>query len=130
MKLKRLLFSLTIIAMLATSYASCNDDNDESTFKNLDAVGVFIGSQNNLSGIISYNENLDKWFILAPVPGSIDNVGCYYPVRMDKSFRAANTPVKFSGKVFQLDDAMKLQIPQLGGYEYYAIDLTELKRGL
>ena len=49
---------------------------------------------------------------------------------MDKSFRAANTPVKFSGKVFLLDEAMKQQIPQLGGYEYYAIDLTELKRGL
>ena len=129
MKVK--LFSLlAAIAMLATSYASCNDDNDESTFKNLDAVGEFIGSQNNLSGIISYNENLDKWFILAPVPGSIDNVGCYYPVLMDKSFRAANTPVKFSGKVFLLDEAMKQQIPQLGGYEYYAIDLTELKRGL
>ena len=129
MKVK--LFSLlAAIAMLATSYASCNDDNDESTFKNLDAVGEFIGSQNNLSGIISYNENLDKWFIEVRVPGSIDNVGCYYPVQMDKSFRAANTPVKFSGKVFLLDEAMKQQIPQLGGYEYYAIDLTEMKSDL
>jgi hypothetical protein len=129
MKVK--LFSLLAgIAMFATSYASCNDDNDESPFKNMDAVGEFIGSQNNLSGIISYVENLDKWFMEVRVPGSIDNVGCYSPVQMDKSFRAANTPVKFSGKVFLLDEAMKQQIPQLGGYEYYAIDLTELKRGL
>lgn len=128
MKTKQLFILLAYLAMLTCVITSCSSDkeSDHST-TNLTAVGQYVEDKDDLSGIISYNNSIDKWFIQVPVDGSIDHVAYYYPVQIDQSLCTNKLRVRFSGKVYQLDETLKSQIPQVGGYDYYAIQITQIR---
>ncbi|MBO4801713.1 MAG: hypothetical protein J5545_07595 [Bacteroidaceae bacterium] len=150
MKLKHFSTPVVVIGLLIPATTACNQETtisrDEETalnsegettnrseeeqapsVKNLDAMGSFIGTKNELSGTICFNNIIGKWFIQVPIKGTIDNVDCYFPVEMSKALCTENTQVLLSGKVYQLEECLKKQIPLLAGYEYYAIEITEMK---
>ena len=106
------------------------DSTNEGLFRNLDVVGSYINNQENLYGTVCYNEKIQKWFVQVVIKGTIDNVECYYPLQITKILCKAGKKVVFSGKVYNLDEQIKKQIEQLGGYNYYAIELTEIKEDI
>ena len=129
MKTKQLFILLAYLAMLTCVITSCSSDKEsDHSITNLTAVGQYVEDKDDLSGIISYNNSIDKWFIQVPVEGSIDHVAYYYPIQIEPSFCNNRLRVRFSGKVYQLDETLKSQIPQMGGYDYYAIQLTRIIR--
>lgn len=127
-KTKQLFILLAYFVMLTCVNTSCSSDKEsDHSITNLTAVGQYVEDKDNLSGIISYNNSIDKWFIQVPVEGSIDHVTCYYPVQIDPSFCTNRLRIRFSGKLYQLDETLKSQIPQVGGYDYYAIQITQIR---
>jgi len=127
MKTKQLFILLAYFVMLTCIIISCSSDKEsDHSITNLTAVGQYVEDKDNLSGIIRYNNSIDKWFIQVPVEGSIDHVTCYYPIQIDPSFCTNKLKVRFSGKVYQLDETLRSQIPQVGGYDYYAIQITQI----
>ena len=129
MKIKQLFVLLAYFVMLTCVIISCGSDKEsDQSFINLTAVGQYVEDKDDLSGIISYNNSADKWFIQVPVEGSIDHVAYYYPIQIEPFFCNDRLRVRFSGKVYQLDETLKSQIPQMGGCDYYAIQLTRIIR--
>ena len=77
MKTKQFFILLAYLAMLTCVITSCSSDKEsDHSITNLPAVGQYVEDKDDLSGIISYNNSIDKWFIQVPVDGSIE--GFYF----------------------------------------------------
>ena len=62
MKTKQLFVLLAYYVMLTCVIISCGSDKEsDQSFINLTAVGQYVEDKDDLSGIISYNNSIDKW---------------------------------------------------------------------
>ena len=86
---------------------------------------VFIKSIEE-KGIVQYDENLSIWTISVYENGAIDDVSLYFPKSLDKAFQKNGLPITVSGSVYKLSDTFLSSISQLGGYKYYALDITSI----
>lgn len=88
--------------------------------------GDFIGSVEEQSGTIYYDEQLHMWYIyqVGGNTGIIDSVIKYFPINLSKDFQEEGLTVSFSGKLY----TPEFTIPQIGGVSYYVIELSLMSR--
>ena len=96
--------------------------------KNLSSAGAYIGEVHDLNGTVEYAPALNLWTIRVVTENTIDEVDNYYPVTIRKQFLSEHSSVQFSGKVYHLDEQTIMQIPRLGGSEYYAIEINSMAK--
>ena len=123
--MKKLLLALSIVSCIISS---CNKDNtDESiALVNKDDSSLFIDSLETENGIVQYNKDLSMWTISIYENGTIDDVSIYFPKSLDKAFQKNGLPITVSGSVYKLSDTFLSNISQLGGYKYYALNITSI----
>jgi hypothetical protein len=85
------------------------------------------------TGRLRYEECFKTWVISYYHPGSIDGVDIYYPLNLPNELcinKEEGVDVSFSGKVIEMtdEDIKTQQIVLLGGYHYYYVYLTKIKK--
>ena len=134
-----------VMGMLLTlgSFYACSKDDDMNGFGN---GGTFLIPKDSLAeerlksvpeydytGRLHYAECFKTWVISYYHPGSIDGVDIYYPLNLPNELcinKEEGVDVSFSGKVIEMtdEDIKTQQIVLLGGYHYYYVYLTKIKK--
>ena len=138
--MKTLFFKKGII-LLATLFVagitlSCHDADDEqeeqekeiekqietqnqkqSTYQ----VGDFVKHIDDITAIVTFNQNLNEWYLRFRVPLTIDNVNHCYPSKLDEKFQQEGAKVVFSGDLFETSIRSAS-----AGVESYRVVLTSI----
>lgn len=109
------------IMLLATLFVagitlSCHDADDEqeeqekeiekqietqnqkqSTYQ----VGDFVKHIDDITAVVSFNQDLNEWYLQFHVPLTIDVIYQYYPSKLDEKFQQEGAKVVFSGDVYE-----------------------------
>ena len=88
--------------------------------------GQSVGSIDAESGIVQYDRGLSAWIISVYEKGAIDKVCVYFPQVLNKEYQKDGLPITVSGRVYNLSDSLLANIPQVGGHEYHALDITSI----
>ena len=120
--------TILAFAILSCIISSCDkgDSNDIAQLDLTDFQSPFIDSIDIENGIVQYDTNLSLWTISVYENGTIDNISLYIPKSLDKAFQKNGLPITVSGSVYKLSDTFLSNISQLGGYNYYALDITSI----
>lgn len=88
-----------------------------------------LGSVEEISGTMHFDEYQNSWSIHCPVSGTYDSVLVYYPVELDASFMSEGLKVVFSGDYYKMpDDSEKDDYKRIvWGHEYYMIKITNIR---
>ena len=108
------------IILLATLFVagitlSCHDADDEqeeqeefkkeigsqNQKKSAYQVGDFVEHIDDITAIVSFNQNLNEWYLRFIIPQAIDAVYHCYPSKLDEKFLQEGTKVVFSGDVYE-----------------------------
>jgi len=140
--MKKVFFILGVMLSLGLFWA-CSSDDDMNNIGNDGMIPILKDSlveerlkdihEDDYTGHLSYEEWLKTWVISYYHPGSIDWVDIYYPMNLPDELvmnKEEGVDVSFSGKVVKMtdEDIKTLQIPLLGGFKYYYVYLTRIKK--
>ena len=139
MSMKKVTIMMSMLLALGLSSACSSDDGVEG----IGSGGSVLIPRDSLveeklksvpeddyTGRLSYQECYKTWVIGYSHPGSIDRVDVYFPMNLPDEFKTNKEKaidMSFSGKVIEMtnDDIKSLQIPLLGGHNYYFVYLTK-----
>jgi hypothetical protein len=117
MKVNKTFFYLTMVVALMLSSIGCSrDDETKITVESIGEVDL-------LRGTVHYNDVLQCWFITYYEEGSIDSFIDYYPYQLKDEYKTDGMQVVFSGLVYESN----FDVPQIGGAQYYRIDLIYIE---
>ena len=113
--------------------ASCQKEDVEDVKKPDNTIsyptihhGNKVADITNVAGVVYYNADLGLWFINVHETGTIDNTIIYFPTALSEEYQVEGLQVKFSGTTYEMDSTLLAQIPQLGGGEYYVIEINTI----
>jgi len=84
---------------------------------------VTLGTLNDVTGIIGFDNTNNQYFINKNVDGTIDGIYTLYPCALADEYKKVNLRVFFSGELYVTDDLPK---PALGGQEIFHINLSKV----
>ena len=134
MRHNNFVFILALVIISSIVY-SCDKDKledsevpvvIESKEENNEVHNQLIDSLDAESGIVQYDRGLSAWIISVYEKGAIDKVCVYFPQVLNKEYQKDGLPITVSGRVYNLSDSLLANIPQVGGHEYHALDITSI----
>ncbi len=85
-----------------------------------------VTTANDLTGRLGYNNELEKWVINAPIPGTIDGLRtCIICGDIPSDLKIPGLSIVFSGELKESNGYPK---SQLGGQEIYYVRPTKIKK--
>ena len=124
--MKKYLYYAMVTMMMSVPFTGCSNEENNVNEPQFEESGDFIGSVEEQSGIIHYDEQLSLWYIyqVGGNTGNIDSVIKYFPTNLSKDFQEEGLTVSFSGKLY----IPEFTIPQIGGLSYYIIVLSSINK--
>jgi len=118
------LISLLAFAMMIAT--GCIKDSHAREGDICDSNRRTVMTVNDLTGRLSYSNELEKWVINAPIPGTIDGLRTGIICGdISGDLKIHGLSVIFSG---ELKDSNGYPKPQLGGQEIYYVRPTKMKK--
>ena len=128
-------FYLLLLPLFTLAMASCQDEEEanlpetpqeDEVVNTVVRPGEKVAYVGNVTGTVFYIESLGCWYINVYVAGTIDSVITYFPIALDEEFQVEGMKVDFSGTTYELEESLRAKIPQMGGAEYYVIEISKM----
>ena len=106
------------VLLLLIGGVGCKKDQSSCCDKEI------IKDVSELTGIISYNTEVKRWYISVSDANSYDNVTLYFPCNLDSKYMKEKEKVIFSGQISK--STLKITLP--AGTTSYCINLMSINK--
>ena len=131
MKKTILKFGLFLLAVLLPTGCSSDDDPKEPIVPCF-CEGNIIKTVNDRLGVMKYNKQLDRWYILDHFHQLISYYTEYYcPIDLDKKYRKEGLEVNFSGDLYDIKidgEVTTIEESESVRLNRYCIDLLKISQ--
>lgn len=119
--MKKKIIMMGMLLSLGLFCACSSDEEDVRADNTAKSLNLTIS---DVSGIMLYNKELQKWYISYYIPNSIDSFNDYYPIELRDEYKVEGLYVIISGKLYEWD----IPVYRLGGQKIYYIELTKIEK--